>query len=118
VAATVAQHDAQARRGCAGQDQQVLDLLADADELDGDTWPRRARVRQHAPRSVRRAAHGARAGGQTELINDGHDDASLGRAIELREHDAGHADGLAEAARLVHDILPLRRVDHQEHLRR
>src|SRR5713226_5101880 len=50
----------------------ILNLLARADEADG----------------------------QAEFARDGHDDAALGRAVELREHDSGDAHGGGEFARL------------------
>ena len=47
---------------------------------------------------------------------DGHDDAPLGRAIELGEHDAGDSRGLGEHLGLLHAVLAGRRVEDEENL--
>src|SRR5262249_30064914 len=52
---------------------QILELLADSDQLDGNA----------------------------ELVGDGQRDAALGRAVELGEDDSGDPDGLAEELRLA-----------------
>src|SRR3954465_14061209 len=70
---------------------QILELLADADQLDGDA----------------------------QLIGDGQRDAALGGAVELGEDDAGDPDSLAEQLRLPDAVLTRRGVDgHQRLVRR
>src|SRR4051812_42683658 len=70
---------------------QVLELLADADQLDRDP----------------------------ELVGDRQRDASLGRPVELREDDPGDVDGLAEELRLTDAVLTGGRVHgHQGLVRR
>ena len=67
---------------------QVLDALADADPLD---------------------RHG-------ELALDADDDAALGRAVELRQHDACDRRSLGEELGLADGVLPRRRVEHEQRL--
>src|SRR4051794_20925149 len=67
---------------------QVLERLADADELDRDA----------------------------ELTGDGQRDAALGRAVELREDDAVDRDRLGEELGLPQAVLARGRVDAQEGL--
>src|SRR5689334_14033216 len=62
---------------------QVVQALADADQLDR----------------------------QPELVRDRDRDAALGRAVELRQRDPAHLDGLAEQARLLQAVLAGRCVD-------
>src|SRR5699024_10726882 len=52
----------------------------------------------------------------SELALDGHDDAALGGAVELREHDSGDVDRLGEDLRLLHAVLPGGGVEDEEHL--
>src|SRR5699024_6838923 len=51
-----------------------------------------------------------------ELTLDGHDDAALGGAVELREHDSGDVDRLGEDLRLLHAVLPGGGVEDEEDL--
>ena len=70
---------------------QVLELLADPDQLDRDP----------------------------ELVGDRQRDAALGRAVELGEDDAGDVDGLAEQLGLADAVLARGGVDgHQRLVRR
>jgi hypothetical protein len=54
--------------------------------------------------------------GHPELALHVHDDAALGGAVELGEHDAGDVHGLGEHPGLLHAVLPGGRVDHEQHL--
>ena len=67
---------------------EVIELLADAHELDGEA----------------------------ELVGDGDGDAALRRAVQLRQRDAGHADRVAEESRLLQAVLAGGRVDDQQGL--
>src|SRR5947208_3444072 len=51
-----------------------------------------------------------------EIGLDREHDPSLGRAVELREHDPGHLDGVGELACLREPVLACRGVEHEEHL--
>src|SRR5699024_807273 len=51
-----------------------------------------------------------------ELALDGHDDAALGGAVELREDDSGDVDRLGEDLRLLHAVLPGGGVEDEEDL--
>ena len=53
---------------------------------------------------------------QPELVRDRDGHAALGRAVELRQRDAGHAGRLAEQPRLLQAVLPGRRVDDEQRL--
>ena len=53
---------------------------------------------------------------QPELVRDRDGDAALRRAVELRQRDAGDADRLGEEPRLLHPVLPGRRVDDEQRL--
>src|SRR5690349_13183752 len=64
--------------------REVVRTLTEADQLDGDA----------------------------ELALHGHDDAALGGAVELGQHDAGDVDDLAEHARLGEAVLAGRGVEH------
>src|SRR6478736_127708 len=44
------------------------------------------------------------------------DDAALGRAVQLGQHDAGDVDHLGEHPSLAKPVLPGGRVEHQQHL--
>src|SRR5215475_7876682 len=84
--------------GCSAQDGvdedlgieggQVVRPLAEADELDGNA----------------------------QLTLDRDDDAALGRAVQLGQHDAGDVDHLGEHPGLAKTVLPGGRVEHQQHL--
>src|SRR3954466_554966 len=67
---------------------EVLERLADADELDRDA----------------------------QLAGDGQRDAALGRAVELGQHDAVDWDRLGEQLGLAHAVLAGGRVDRQQRL--
>src|SRR5215218_8891113 len=67
---------------------QVLELLADADQLDRDA----------------------------QLACDRERDAALRGAVELRQHDAGDVDRLGEQLRLAQAVLTSGRVDREEDL--
>src|SRR5690242_16903995 len=67
---------------------QVVETLADADQLHG----------------------------QTELLRDRDRDPALRRSVELRQHDAGDADGIAEEPRLLHAVLAGGGVDDEQRL--
>src|SRR3989475_9194755 len=54
--------------------------------------------------------------GQAKLAHDGDDDAALGRAVELGEHDAGDADGRGKLARLGEVGLTGGSVHYQQHV--
>ncbi|CDN45251.1 hypothetical protein BN871_GX_00030 [Paenibacillus sp. P22] len=69
---------------------EVLHLLAEADELDG----------------------------KVQLMADRDDDPALGRAVELRQHEAGHAALLAEHLGLAERVLPCIGVENEQHLMR
>src|SRR5690606_32452978 len=51
-----------------------------------------------------------------ELPRDREHDAALRRAVELRDREPGHAEPLVELGRLRERVLPLARVDDQQHL--
>src|SRR4051812_9150487 len=55
---------------------------------------------------------------QLEIVRDRHGDAALGRAIELRQHDAGHTRDVRELARLRQAVLPHRCIEHEQHFMR
>src|SRR5215471_10640771 len=63
---------------------------------------------------VERLPHADQLDRQAELVRDRDGDASLRAAVELRQHDAGDADRLAEEARLLQPVLPGRRVDDEQ----
>src|SRR5688500_15571678 len=67
---------------------EVLQRLADPDQLDRDA----------------------------ELLGDRERDPALGRAVELRERDAGHVHRLAEQERLAETVLPGGGVYREERL--
>src|SRR5664280_3114674 len=67
---------------------QVLELLPHADEFDGDA----------------------------ERLVDGNDDAALGGAVQLGEHDTADVHGLLELPCLAQAVLAGRRVDHEQRL--
>src|SRR4051812_11523944 len=52
----------------------------------------------------------------SQLALDGDDDAALGGAVELGQHDAGDVDDLSEHPRLDQAVLTRRRIEHEEHL--
>ena len=52
---------------------------------------------------------------QLQLAGDRDRDAALGRAVELRQHDAVHAGDVHELARLAQAVLADRRVEHEQH---
>src|SRR5438270_76754 len=54
--------------------------------------------------------------GDVELVLDGERDATLGRAVELGEHDAGDVDGVGELPGLHETVLTRRRVDDEQDL--
>src|SRR5438105_5320311 len=54
--------------------------------------------------------------GDLQLVADADDHAALGGAVELGEHEAGHAQRLVEQPRLLDGVLPGGGVDHQQHL--
>ena len=54
--------------------------------------------------------------GHAELLLHLHDDASLGRTVQLGQDDTGDVDGLTEDLRLTHAVLTRRRVEDEEHL--
>lgn len=68
---------------------QVVDLLADADEADG----------------------------QTEVLPHRDRAAAAGRAVELGQHHAGGVGGLAELLGLADGVLARNGVEHQQHLK-
>src|SRR5947207_8877020 len=51
-----------------------------------------------------------------QLTLDRDDDAALGRAVQLGQHDAGDVDHLGEHPRLAKPVLPGGRVEHQQYL--
>ena len=53
---------------------------------------------------------------EAELVRDRDRDAAFRGAVELRQHDAGDAGGLAEELRLLHAVLAGRRVDDEQRL--
>ena len=77
-----------AANSCGIELDEILDLLADADDLHR----------------------------QAELRLDREHDAALGGAVELGEHDAGHVDRVGELLGLHEPVLAGRRVDHEQHL--
>src|SRR5206468_4406828 len=80
--------DERAREVLCVERAQILERLADADQLH---W-------------------------QAELVRDRDRDAALGAPVELREGDARHADGVLEEARLLDGVLTRGRVDHEQRL--
>src|ERR1035438_1387247 len=54
---------------------------------------------------------------QSELRSDRENHATFGRAIELGENDARHADRLGELTCLDYTVLAGRGIEHEEHLR-
>src|SRR5690349_21354623 len=52
----------------------------------------------------------------SELLLYGDDDAALGRAVQLGEHDAGHVDRLGEHARLLQAVLAGGGVEDEQRL--
>src|SRR5436190_19194505 len=51
--------------------------------------------------------------GQTELVGDRNRDTAFRRAVELRQDDTGDAGRFREELRLLHAVLPGRRVDDE-----
>src|SRR3954471_7707853 len=88
VSAVGASHDDGVDEGLGVEGSEVVRTLAEADELD-----------RHA-----------------ELALDGDDDAALGRAVELGQHDPRDVDGLREDLRLLEAVLAGGGVEDEEHL--
>src|SRR5262245_37689867 len=63
-----------------------------------------------------RLAHADQLHRHAEVGLDREDDAALGRAVQLRQHDAGHVDGVGELARLRQAVLAGGGVDDEEDL--
>ncbi len=79
--------------------------------------PARARSRRvERPQVVEPFADADELHRQAELVRDRDGDAALRRAVELRQRDAGHADGVVEEPRLLQPVLAGRRVDDEQHL--
>src|SRR3989449_6119352 len=55
---------------------------------------------------------------QLEIVRDRDGDAAFRRPIELRQHDAVHAGGTHELARLRHAVLADRRIEDEQHFLR
>ena len=53
---------------------------------------------------------------QAELVGDRNGDTAFGRAVELRQRNASHGNGLREEPRLLERVLAGRRVDNQQRL--
>src|SRR6476659_3900066 len=84
----VRSHDDGVDEGLGVEGGEVVGSLAEADELDRDA----------------------------ELALDRHDDAALGRAVELGQHDAGDVDRLGEDLGLLQAVLPGGGVEDEQHL--
>ncbi len=63
-------------------------------------------------------AHADEADGDFQLLRDGEHHAALGGAVELGDHQAGHAQALVEFLGLRHGVLPDGAVEHQQHFMR
>ena len=70
-----------------GEGLEIVDALADADEMDG----------------------------QRELVGDRDENAAARRAVELGHHEAGDAGDAAENLDLAQRVLPDRGVEHEQH---
>ena len=53
---------------------------------------------------------------QLQFMRNGHHNAAFRRAVELGQHNAGHAGRLGEQPRLLQAILPRCCVEHQQNL--
>src|SRR5580693_797352 len=53
------------------------------------------------------------ANGQVEIPGDGHDNATLGRAVQFGQHNSGHSGVVPEFAGLVQAVLPGGRIEHE-----
>ena len=70
----------------------------------------------NGPQVVETLPHADELHRQAELVGDRDRDPALGRAVELRQRDAGDAGRLAEEARLLEAVLARRRVDDEQRL--
>ena len=61
-------------------------------------------------------AHPDEADGQVQFLRDGKQDAALGGAVELGDHQAGDADPFVKLLGLGHRVLADGAVEHQQHL--
>src|SRR5262245_33575828 len=73
-------------------------------------------VRVERAQVLERLAHADQLHGQAELVRDRDRDAALRAAVELRQRHSRDADGVVEQARLLHRVLPGRRVDDEQRL--